>query len=894
MKKFFALLLSLIILLGVFSGCTSSDENENAMTREVWIGMLADAYSLDTCYNNTPVYSDVPESSAYFEQIQSCVEWNILDADTRFYPSLSATNAFAVVTAVRAIGLDKIEKTTNAPSLESIEEIEDYFVQQTDIELEMPSALTQDTAQQILDASLDLAAGLVLKQYHNFEYQDDVLVIRENDITVDYENQTASVRGTRVSNGAVVVVQPSSTLPQGLMVKVTESDGNRFSFEDAQLEDVYTAFSFYGTYTPEVLSVTPLTDGVTVQNNSSDTAVQAENAAAVYEPPAVQPLGLSAGTPSAQPMVDAKVTMKDLVYEIDKTIESNGASVNVNGSIGIKDILVTAVLEYDLLKLKEASVQVDSTIVANLEVSSKIDKTFKIAKVRCRLYEMIGVDFIVSLHIGLDGKISVDFSVDDCEGISYQPEKKAKIYANFQKPDLQAEVQVQAAADPSITAELVVCSLAVTNIGAEVGLRADAKVLSTADGLTCTDVNMYVLVSAFVGHDAQNGKETLLAKLGVQKDWDIWTKDNTKMKKSWHIENGQVVPQCTRGTGIAPPTTEEETTLPAVAEETGKLSGKICKASNRASPIGQANISVFNSDGMCQSASSDDSGNYSLTLPVDDYRIEITAPGYINFTAYASVTEDEDTYMETFLMVSGSEGATGTATGTINNALTGSGVSNVSLSVRSGWNNSEHGSVITSTVTDAQGNYSLTLPFGNYTIVASKTGFISASVNIIVQAGTTDSQNGTITPIISGDNFRIVLTWGERPNDLDSHVEGKLSDGSSFHVCYYHKSQNDGDVEICNLDVDDQTSYGPETITLNATNDTPYYYYVHRYSGSGTIASSEAKIKVYQGSNLVADFNAPTNLGNDDYWNVFAIVDGEVVVQNSITSSPDTRYATRQ
>lgn len=327
------------------------------------------------------------------------------------------------------------------------------------------------------------------------------------------------------------------------------------------------------------------------------------------------------------------------------------------------------------------------------------------------------------------------------------------------------------------------------------------------------------------------------------------------------------------------------------SQKKGTLSGKICKASDRVSPISDATISVYKDNSLYTTVSADESGNYVLTLPVGDYRIEISASGYINFTAYATVTENYNTYMETFLMVAGSESENGTATGIINNALTGNGVEGVSLSIRNGWNNRDHGEIVSSTVTDSSGKYSVTLPLGNYTMIAEKSGYVTGTANIVVQSGTTDSQNVTITPIISGDNFRIVLTWGKNPRDLDSHVGGTLSNGNAFHVYYGSKSQYDGEVEVCNLDVDDTTSYGPETVTLNATTSTPYYYYINRYAGSGTVATSEAKIKVYQGANLVATFNVPTDQGSGDYWNVFAIVNGELVIKNTITSTADISYA---
>ena len=123
------------------------------------------------------------------------------------------------------------------------------------------------------------------------------------------------------------------------------------------------------------------------------------------------------------------------------------------------------------------------------------------------------------------------------------------------------------------------------------------------------------------------------------------------------------------------------------------------------------------------------------------------------------------------------------------------------------------------------------------------------------------------------------------------HVVGTLSNDREFHVYYSHKSQYDGDIEVCDLDYDDTTSYGPEHITLKPTTIKPYYYYIYRYAGSGTVASSGAKITVHKGNQLIATYNVPTNLGSSDFWNVFAIKDGQIINKNTITSSADISYA---
>ena len=140
--------------------------------------------------------------------------------------------------------------------------------------------------------------------------------------------------------------------------------------------------------------------------------------------------------------------------------------------------------------------------------------------------------------------------------------------------------------------------------------------------------------------------------------------------------------------------------------------------------------------------------------------------------------------------------------------------------------------------------------------------------------------------MISGNDYLITLTWGQNPSDLDSHLVGP-----TYQVYYADEYAYVNGEEVCNLDYDDTSSYGPEHITLTTTSDEPYYYFVHKYSGSGTLASSGAKVTVEQGNRVIAEFNVPTDLGNGTYWNVFAIKDGELIIKDSVTSSYDISYA---
>lgn len=348
-----------------------------------------------------------------------------------------------------------------------------------------------------------------------------------------------------------------------------------------------------------------------------------------------------------------------------------------------------------------------------------------------------------------------------------------------------------------------------------------------------------------------------------------------------------------------PETTTVPTTVPSTAPSTlpdtpsnGTLSGRICKASDRSTAVAGATVSIYSGSNYLGATNADSSGNYSVSLPAGNYIVKITSSGYVEFKSYVTVTANSTTYTETFLMVQGSASQSGTASGQVINSLTGSGLSGVSLVFKKDWNNtSTSASTVGRATTDSNGNYSVNLPLGNYTAIASKDGYSTSSFNIIVQSGTTENQNGTITPVLSGDDYLITLTWDETPRDIDSHVYGHTSDGSAFHVYYNSQYAYDGSQTICNLDYDDTSSFGPEHITLVPTSDGAYYYYVHNYSQEAPLNTSGAKVTVERGNTVIAEFNMPTNVGDGYCWNVFAIKDGELIVENTVTDSPDTSYA---
>jgi hypothetical protein len=327
---------------------------------------------------------------------------------------------------------------------------------------------------------------------------------------------------------------------------------------------------------------------------------------------------------------------------------------------------------------------------------------------------------------------------------------------------------------------------------------------------------------------------------------------------------------------------------------TGKITGLV-KDAVTGVPISNAKIVCYKNNLPIDSAYSISDGTFQISIvPFNDYKVVISKQGYIN-SDYSNVIVEmfRTTTLETVLQIDQSYNGSGNVEGYILDALTGNGIYDVNIKTRSGINN-RTGNVIQSTQTNTSGYYIInSLSAGNYTIEVSKTNYLTTYFTVVCLGGTTNSnQNGVISPIIPIGETRIVLTWGDNPNDLDSHLTGPLNDGTRFHIYYIHSGQNSLWPTIVNLDRDDVDSYGPETTTLYQQINGVYRFSVHDFTNrndfnSYALSQSGAQVRVYKNTGLVANFIVPPNiLGN--LWTVFEMSGPNIIPINTFSniSSP--------
>jgi len=169
--------------------------------------------------------------------------------------------------------------------------------------------------------------------------------------------------------------------------------------------------------------------------------------------------------------------------------------------------------------------------------------------------------------------------------------------------------------------------------------------------------------------------------------------------------------------------------------------------------------------------------------------------------------------------------------------------------------------------TVSNGAWLIQLPQGNYRRDVSLQGWSSVSSQIQINADVVfPASKVFMSQNIQG--WRVVLSWGAVPKDLDLHLVIPNGGGE---VNYTTRSATIGN-GLATLDHDTRTGFGPETITINGqVQGNNYIFYVFNYSNEAALSDSGAKVTVYNGNQQVTEVTVPQGSGTFRKWNVVSV-----------------------
>ena len=271
------------------------------------------------------------------------------------------------------------------------------------------------------------------------------------------------------------------------------------------------------------------------------------------------------------------------------------------------------------------------------------------------------------------------------------------------------------------------------------------------------------------------------------------------------------------------------------------------------------------------------------------WKVRFVASGYKSVEGIVDIQSDTTTNFDIITFVPGTQ-TPAAISGRALSAMYNTGVCDLIARIRPGVNVKsgpyaidENGISITSVKTATDGSYAIpNVPPGNYTLEVSGSGkrnnctgsieTYSTTYRTVVAAGsdTPANQNILVSPLLSENEMRVVLSWGSTPRDLDSHVQYSATDSGSRIVWNRKAPLGVGNGE---LDYDITTGYGPETITLKGSiwSQQVRYYSIYNWSGEANMGISGANVRVFKGTiGEVRNYSINPNHSNR-WWKLFCI-----------------------
>lgn len=831
----------------------------DVLTRAQWIDELlsaAGAPEQEVVYDNVELpFTDIAEHTNKNDIMIAYANKILPEMGAEFQPDVPADREFAAVTAVKALGFQPVADIlcSDAASITYKQEVEtavamDIF--RLDNEAFRPAdELTRAEADTALNKIKEIANPEIPEgNTGEVTYDNNVVIIPEN---ADYEINGTTITftaGAENLSAGVIFVMPDQTPYKAVSV---QNNGATLivETEEPDISETLDSIEAVGTATIDAEQFIPA-EGVTMVDSQTPMATNARINIADVE-------GSLAGPGNIDFKLHKKIGRGELYGDISVSLPKvlYKADVDLGWSgFNVKDVFLK--LQTDVKVNGGYKLQNDDEAYLPDKYIPN-DGLFELGKIPVAGIPGVAVYVQLGVKYDITGKIEVVWNLEGQTGIQILNNRLRSITNLESDFDLNA-LGGTAKIGPAITGLLEVCSRwDLIDLTLSAGPAASGEMIVRNPSFVCIDGSVY-LYGEFSAMDE-----------GVIGDWldigyslDFWDSDNSPLKINAHFENFTMVDECTYDVGK------------------GSVAGMVAKASDRSTPIEGATIAAYqdNSSEAADSVQTDAFGNYTMNLRAGDYTIQISAPGYMTFEYDVTITEDEEKYTETFLMIDeGQEGQPGEATGRIVDAVTGDGIEGVVVSLRKGWNKTD-GDVVATAETDQSGRYLVQTSIGNYTVTVEKEGYVTNTRNIVVLSESMMDQNVTMNPTgqaVENANLRVVLTWGETPRDLDSHLLGPTVDGTDyFHIYYSHKKYEEDSMKVADLDVDDTTSYGPETTSLYKKNESgTYSFYVHDYTNGGDDTSTEmsqsgAIVEVYLDGAFYKAYPVPTGQAGDN-WHVF-------------------------
>lgn len=564
-KRFLIVCVAIICMNFLITGCSgdkntkkeskpdNTTENTTNLSKSDYIGLLGDTFGYDSYLSEEAIFTDVKKDDDNYAQIQACSEWGIIENTGEFKPNDEVTLEYALKSAVKALGLDDIADGEAAVSDDSLVSFYTNNIAKIDTS-NLESKLDKNVATQIIQYAVDYRNGMEIPQKCEYELVDSVKKAN-GDIFLNYDRTTGMMAsGAGYKEGDIVYWEAAES-GAPMAVKIKSVDGDAFTYEAPELEEVYSSLNISGTYDGTVMGATSASDGTNVQFGK-DLYDEINNYGMSYETlnnADIQLLGNNVKVEKAKDYVK-------FTASAETSYKSDSSSAKATGTLvaEIKNIKVT--IDYDtknILKPEYVTAKVTFDTNVSSTITGEFSKSIPLGEVWISVAGPVQLRLVMVANIGANGEISIAYTTDNVLTAGYK--KGAGLQKSFNStPTLDFESEVTATAEVRVLADVVIgfnvafveYHKSIVNAEVTTGLVAIAK--TDGDLLSeepmCTDILLYVPLRWGINQEA-----CILTAISSDLKYKatIWDSESSQFKWHMHYEDGVRTADdgCTRGQG---------------------------------------------------------------------------------------------------------------------------------------------------------------------------------------------------------------------------------------------------------------------------------------------------------------------------------------------------------
>ncbi len=563
-RLFYQTLLILAILTIMLTGCRSKEGSspnqaggggeEGQLTKGQWVELLGNKFGYEAYEGTESYFSDVSPEAGCYSAVQACKEWGILTEENNFFPEDKVTWQYAIETSVRAIGIDKLNQSDINMEITEGNLAEFFTTRIAAVEDSvMEAGLTETDAELILTYAYNYGTGLVLPERFEYVYKEEVKEAEAGSIIANEDGFSAIIHdGSVYEKGDIIYISPSSDSPASAL-KVSSVDGDKITYEQAVMEEVFEELQVRGTFEAETIIV-EAADGITV--GLEDGGRQGNIAYASYLETEDRNIETMERKGASCPMVPLGANIKG--DTVTFTLPSaSGASL----TIALSGIKVTADIDYGVFKgLKKADATLSFTdqVTANYEKKDHSSQQYSLGKIKVPLGTTpVTAEFSLIVNMGFDGEVTLTYTSNLVAKANYREGCGFSGSVENQDADCQLHADATVTVEPTIKAEVCCLSRGIVNAKVTSGVVAagtmDADLLGNEPA--CLDLIMWVPLRWAINEDGCILTD-FIKKAQISKE--VWNSENSKIKKHFHYEDMILVDACTRGKGKEVEMTVEE------------------------------------------------------------------------------------------------------------------------------------------------------------------------------------------------------------------------------------------------------------------------------------------------------------------------------------------------